>query len=556
MKSHPLLFNTALAAGLCFLPLSNATAAEIPLKKEKLQIVFCLGQSNMVGVADVKTAWYLTQPQYVPPREACLAQSRFFDWNFYWSGVRYYEGPRKAELDALVDARQKSRMKWRQRVNGANGVEWDEAAWGPKPESGRHNMYPFLDGKAEEEGIYQRIAEILDSPENKFNVNDAYEELANRENEITTEVQRVRDIYLNGTKAEQFDAFDAEVSAAVKDKALVLRAAKGSAFPDAEEQRAAYAELARKHLNLPIAERTRIFGFGAIAGSEGEGIKSVTHGPLSVGYGGAANLIGPEYGLGITLERLVDAPILLVKCSWGNTSLANAWRPWSLDGVETPAEKASREAFNKSQSEIAKKEGRDFTPRPAPQPTGKPGWCWDLAMQQIERVLADPGKFHPDYDPEAGYEIAGLVWFQGYSDMGNAAYGELLAQMIRDFRGKVNAPEMPVVCGTLGMSGFKNSAFSNEVNAGMLAVSKMPEFAGTVGVVDTSPFYPLEFDLIDQVLKAYPKDSSEHVEALRMKQRAISEKGFHYHGSAKFFLLNGDAMARTLTGLMQNPASE
>ena len=30
----------------------------------------------------------------------------------------------------------------------------------------------------------------------------------------------------------------------------------------------------------------------------------------------------------------------------------------------------------------------------------------------------------------------------------------------------------------------------------------------------------------------------------------LSEKGFHYHGSAKFFLLNGDALARTLAKLM------
>ncbi len=528
------------------------SAAPTPLKKEKLQIVFCFGQSNMVGLADVKTAWYLTQPQYVPPREACLTKSRYFDWNFYWSGANYYEGPRKAELAQLVDAREKSRMKWRQRVRGDNGVPWDEAAWGPKPDQkgGRSVMYAFLDKKAEEEGIYKRVAEILDSPENKFTVSDAYNELANREKEITAEVQRVREIYLKDTKPEDFDAFDAAVAAAVKDKSLILKVGKNAAFPDAEKHRATFAEMAKKHLNLPIAQRTRIFGYGAIAGSEGEGIKSTTHGPLSVGYGGAPSLIGPEYGVGITLERLVDAPILLVKCSWGNTSLASAWRPWSLDGVETPIEKAARESFNKDQAEIAKKEGREFTPRPSPTPTGKPGWCWELAMPQIEKVLADPGKYYTGYDAKVGYEIGGLVWFQGYSDLGNPAYGELLAQMIRDFREKVKAPKMPFVCGTLGMVGFKNAAFTNEVNAGMLAVSKMPEFASNVGVVNTAPFYPQEFDLLKQVRDSYPADSPEHKQAVLMGQRAVSEKGFHYHGSAKFFLLNGDALARKLAELM------
>jgi hypothetical protein len=108
--------------------------------------------------------------------------------------------------------------------------------------------------------------------------------------------------------------------------------------------------------------------------------------------------------------------------------------------VETPVEKPGREASNKEQAELAKKEGREFTPRPTPTPKGKPGWCWELAMPQIERVLADPGKCHPGYDPKVGCEVAGLVWFQGYSDMKNPAYGELPAQMIRDFRVKVKTP--------------------------------------------------------------------------------------------------------------------
>jgi len=53
----------------------TTTAAE-KLKKEKLQIIFCFGQSNMVGLAAVPTAWYMTQPQYVPPREATVLESQ------------------------------------------------------------------------------------------------------------------------------------------------------------------------------------------------------------------------------------------------------------------------------------------------------------------------------------------------------------------------------------------------------------------------------------------------------------------------------------------------
>ena len=36
-------------------------------QSKKLKIVFMMGQSNMVGYANPNTAWYITQPTYVPP---------------------------------------------------------------------------------------------------------------------------------------------------------------------------------------------------------------------------------------------------------------------------------------------------------------------------------------------------------------------------------------------------------------------------------------------------------------------------------------------------------
>lgn len=526
-----------------------AVSEKNPLKKEKLQIVFCFGQSNMVGLADVKTAWYLTQPQYIPPRDVATMKTRYFDWNFYWSGAKRYQGPRKAELDALLEERKQSRWKWRQRLWGKNGIKWDEAAWGKHPGGGRGNVYPFLDKKAEEEGIYKRIAEILDSDDNQQNVYKAYDDLLKREGEITEEVARVRNIYLKDTTATDFDTFNAAVKAAMDEKKLKTGVAKGQQFNDAAEHRAFYAELAQKHLGLPIASRTYIKAHGAVAGPQSAGPNSGNRrnasGKLTVGYGGKITTIGPEYGVGITLERLVDAPILLVKCSWGNTALAGAWRPPSLDGVETPTEKARREASNKKMAADAKKEGREFTPRPAPTPSGKLTYCWDITMPEIDKVLANPGKYHPGYDPKVGYDVAGLVWFQGYSDMGNSAYGELLASMIKDLRKKVKTPNMPVVCGSLGMNSMDST-----VNACMVQASRMPELAGTVDVVNTAPFYPVEFNLLGQVRKHTEKDSPEYKKAAAVASRAISEKGFHYHGSAKCFLLIGDAMGRSLANLM------
>ncbi|MEJ6573366.1 MAG: sialate O-acetylesterase [Akkermansiaceae bacterium] len=520
---------------------STATAAE-KIKKEKLQIVFCFGQSNMVGLASVPTAWYMTQPQYVPPREATVIKSRYFDWNFYWSGARYYQGPKKQELVDLVQARRDSRMKWRQRIRGANGAVWKKE-WGEKPKSGRTNVYAFLDQKAEDEGIYKRIKDILDSKENQFTVDDAYNELIARDKVNAAEIKRASELYLKGATDADFDAFNTAVK-----EAKINPKDQG---PDCEKNRAIYAGLAQKHLGLPIAKRTRIFGHGAIGGSEGtSGIDRSTQGPLSVGYGGGITTIGPEYGVGIALEQLIDAPILLVKCSWGNTSIAGAWRTPSLDGVETPIEKAGRVAWDKKMAAEAKKAAREYTPSSAPTKKGELSWCWNQVLPQVDKVLADPGKYYPDYDPKVGYEVAGLVWFQGYSDKDNPAYGELFAALIKDFRKKVKTPKMPVVCGTLGMAGFKAQAFSEGANKGMVETSQMPDLAGTVDVVNTAPYYPMELDLIKQVTSSFEKGSPEYDKALMIRSRATSNKGFHYHGSAKCFILMGDAMGRSLANLI------
>ena len=165
---------------------NSVFAAETRIKKKKLQIVFLMGQSNMVGLADARTAWYLTQPQYIPPREVAVHKSRYFSWNFYWSGIRYYRGPEenRKKLLELHGEWRASRAKWRQRHRGVFGP-WKTEEWGPKPGGGRQNMMPFLDIKAEEEGIYKRMAEILDADHNQFNVNDAYNEVIKRDQQIT-----------------------------------------------------------------------------------------------------------------------------------------------------------------------------------------------------------------------------------------------------------------------------------------------------------------------------------------------------------------------------------
>jgi hypothetical protein len=65
------------------------------------------------------------------------------------------------------------------------------------------------------------------------------------------------------------------------------------------------------------------------------------------------------------------------------------------------------------------------------------------------------------------------------------------------------------------------------------------------------PFYPVELDLLRQSRLAYEEGTAERDDIERIQKWATSKGGStHYHGSAKFFLLTGDAMARSLANLM------
>ena len=50
-------------------------------------------------------------------------------------------------------------------------------------------------------------------------------------------------------------------------------------------------------------------------------------GPLSVGYGGNQDKIGPEFGFGLSMAQKLDAPILIIKTSWGGKSINYNFRP-------------------------------------------------------------------------------------------------------------------------------------------------------------------------------------------------------------------------------------
>lgn len=496
----------------------GASAAET--KKQKLKVVILMGQSNMVGYAHPRTAWYLTQPLYVPPSKVTTVKSKDFNQSqFYWQGVNFakgnseeYNGKGKELL-----AEMKGTIKlWRSRVYDnfsraakASGkkVEWNTKKWGSAPVDPetqgikRSLMGPFLHEKIRETGVFKRIEEYIEAPENKLHPNVAIKLMADRDKPIAHDIKRVREIFLNGTKPEDFDRLDEAIKALGR---------------ITDKNRLAYAELVKKHINLPIAEHTHISALGAVAGEKLElPYQARSHGLLTLGFSKFATNCGPEYPFGISFERMVDGPVLIIKCAWGGKSIKTDFRPPSLNTEEEPT-----------------------------------GILWKLSVEHIHSVLKDLPKYHPDYDPKAGYELSGLVWFQGWNDKGNMEYGKQLVAFTKDFRKEFKSPKLPVVYGLLGHSSWKSTTFDGDVNSGMLYASKHSDLKGTVDIVNTVKYYPKELAFGNMVKQAYGEGSEEYKKAQHIINRAVSKDPVHYYGSSKFWYLAGDAMARKLLNLL------
>jgi len=520
---------------------------------KRLQIVFMFGQSEMVGHARVASASYMLRKPIVPPRDATLNAHKAMLHQIngaylYWKAMYSYGGPeKKKELMALLDERARFKGKFRQHV--IDELNKNDGNFRGKHYARRRGFWLFnmCDEEAEKVGITPKIRAILDGPDNEFNVAAAYEQLLKDGNGRYERQLELNKSLLNGTTREDFAAF--------AEAAKVFEAAMKKRAAPVEERRRAYAALAEKHLHMPVAKRTRIVALGAVAGTPRGDAGNVTLGPLSVGYGGGIDTIGPEYAAGMALEREVDAPVLIVKCAWndGRSSISQLWRASSLDGVETPREKEAREAWNKSNPDKA---------RPAPEKTGRPAWAWERVLPQVKDVLGNLKTYHPDYDPQAGHDIAGMIWFQGLSDRRNPEYALHLEAILREFRNHIGRPDMPVVCATVGDMPFRGESDDTPVNRAMREVANIPAFRGTIDLVEAYRWFPSEFSVLGGLFhKRKLSNRSGEGKALQdVITEATSVRGRHrppYLGSASFYLLAGDEAGARLAKMIggQRPAA-
>ncbi|MFQ5809691.1 MAG: sialate O-acetylesterase [Armatimonadota bacterium] len=249
-----------------------------------------------------------------------------------------------------------------------------------------------------------------------------------------------------------------------------------------------------------------------------DGDKVDKKGRLSVGYASPENRFGPELQFGHVVADRLKQQVLIVKVCWGGRSLRYDFRPPSSGPgdfePEWLAERAKRKGYEGDPADLVGHSYRDL-------------------VRLVHETLRDLKTHFPQYDG-SGYEVSGFVWFQGWNDMldasHHATYGSNLANLLRDLRGDLGVPDLPMVVGELGQSGPESEiperyrAKHMSFRAQQESVSLMPEFRDTVRYVKTSPFIVMDGPQFDG--------------------------GYHYRGRADIFFSIGNAFGQAMLELL------
>lgn len=307
-------------------------------------------------------------------------------------------------------------------------------------------------------------------------------------------------------------------------------------------------------------------------GCAGDGWSDVIEqkGRLTAGFGASPAQIGPEFTFGIYMEKALGEPVLLIKTAWGGRSLHTDFRP--------PG--AGPETVNDYTVGQWKQRGLDVE-KESEKVRNNGGVFYRHMIAHVRKVLADIKRVVPEYDPQQGYELAGFVWFQGFNDLidswtydnGYDSYAQLMAQLIRDVRKDLSAPNMPVVIGVLGIDGLNAAPRVQAFRKAQAAPASLPEFKGNVMAVQTAAFWDDDLGKLRVRLEKFnakraqedkksPGLSRAEKEAARQKalaetftpeelrrMKGISNGGYHYLGAAKILAPIGKAFADAMTKL-------
>lgn len=268
------------------------------------------------------------------------------------------------------------------------------------------------------------------------------------------------------------------------------------------------------------------------------------YGPLSAGYGADSSKIGPELGFGFTIGNHHGEQVLIIKAAWGGKSI---FFDFLSPNGKRPNEEFMNGHFPKMQNKYKKKYKQELNKEQYIKEYGK---YYRMMMDGVQTALKNYAPNHK----EQGYEFAGFVWFQGYNDMfsdhSKDSYQDNMAQFIRDVRQDLKSPKLPFVIGAMGHGG-KNQKGSNKIIANaQIATAEMDEFKGNVITVKTTAFWDNKAAALEKEKKQLKKYTAEQKKDYYKRWNKVgSNQGYHYHGSASFFLQAGSAFAEAIIKL-------
>ena len=327
-----------------------------------------------------------------------------------------------------------------------------------------------------------------------------------------------------------------------------------------------------------VCDRVWISSIGCAGTRGSEHIEQT--GRLTAGFGASPSKIGPEYTFGLTMAKAARQPILIIKTSWGGLSLHTDFRPPS----------AGPEMINEYTRSQWRQRGLNVDEETA-KVLRNGGVYYRTMIEHVRKVLADPGRVVPGYDPKQGYRLAGFVWFQGWNDMvdswtyadrmkpgGYDEYSRLLAQFIRDVRKDLSAPDLPFVIGVMGVGGLKagQTPPQSHFRYAQASPASLPEFQGTVAAVETAPFWADELEELHErrrtlnarleneftkepgltpEAKQAARDraiAAMFTEAELERMKGISNGDYHYLGAARIIAPIGKAFAEAMLRLQRS----
>jgi alpha-galactosidase len=259
-------------------------------------------------------------------------------------------------------------------------------------------------------------------------------------------------------------------------------------------------------------------------------------GNLKPGFGVNEIKMGPELGFGWVIGEHLAEQVLLIKTCWGGRSVKRDFLP---PGADMPSDEELQQEL-----ENAKKRNPDTTMEDIKERYGK---AYRDTIAHVKDVLGRLEELFPGYDGERDCKLTGMVFFQGWNDMVDgsqraekyARYTTRLAQLIRDVRRDLEAPDLPVVIGELGAGGERG-----EFQKAQAAVADLPGFEGNVKLVRTCEFWEPD---VEKMVNEGVWKGPDWVRFYNVG----SERGYHYLGSARIYYRMGKAFAEGMLELLE-----